>query len=653
MWDLYWQQEFPDLRVAVWVANGPQFGVQYTGRTPEEIANITQEVIARHNESNVGPRLYFAGFTDVELDLMDEINPSVPVHPGIYIHSVECTLLDANAQNPAFCDVTGFTPPIACGAVVATEQSKARVFIRPATCPSVPSAPFGMATFEGLETPSILLHEIGHTLGLAHSDETCDGMNVAKGNGPDNTIGVMQRLAAIDDRVGMREWRKDDIDGLASLYPTPDYSDQVILYWNDSSFPNPPADQDLIRLELTEPIMRPPSVATNSSGDIQVGISVSPQDAVIYYIWDEPTDEIIEHGLVEPGQLGITYSSPAVALGEESILVVWHSGEDYLDPNGRLRWGLRELGGGPWTYVSSSFEIESKRFGAGYDPATGHYLITMLTDKASLVQVLEVDAAGQEVLVTPLSGIEGFDVGNAICAADAGARDCVIPYTRSQIGGPYLGWITLGDNGLREVIGTTTTPGMQVDITRRHDVIGGFLGTTGAHRYAVADSPSGISSAPLLSSPYTSEGWPFETAEYVSEGKQRTRVFTRRFTECGDGQVEVGEICDDGNMVFTDDCVSPFCKLAECGDGFLWAGIEECDDGNVDFGDGCSDVCLLEGDETGETGETGGAVDELGANGCECQIQSQRGLPAGPLALLTLLRLGRRWRRRDLHFSAR
>lgn len=64
---------------------------------------------------------------------------------------------------------------------------------------------------------------------------------------------------------------------------------------------------------------------------------------------------------------------------------------------------------------------------------------------------------------------------------------------------------------------------------------------------------------------------------------------------CGNGVVEPGEECDDGNKVSGDGC-SATCLLeqpAACGNGVLEVG-EECDDGNNDNGDGCSAACKIE-----------------------------------------------------------
>ncbi|KAI5944893.1 acetylcholinesterase collagenic tail peptide isoform X2 [Manis javanica] len=49
---------------------------------------------------------------------------------------------------------------------------------------------------------------------------------------------------------------------------------------------------------------------------------------------------------------------------------------------------------------------------------------------------------------------------------------------------------------------------------------------------------------------------------------------------CGDGVLQPGEACDDGNTDMGDDCIS--CHRAYCGDGHRHKGVEDCD--GVDFG---------------------------------------------------------------------
>jgi cysteine-rich repeat protein len=64
--------------------------------------------------------------------------------------------------------------------------------------------------------------------------------------------------------------------------------------------------------------------------------------------------------------------------------------------------------------------------------------------------------------------------------------------------------------------------------------------------------------------------------------------------ECGNGRVEAMEICDDGNRVDGDGCQADCTEtpVPECGNGRL-EGDEVCDDGNLADGDGCEATCQL------------------------------------------------------------
>ncbi|MEM6993039.1 MAG: DUF4215 domain-containing protein [Myxococcota bacterium] len=61
---------------------------------------------------------------------------------------------------------------------------------------------------------------------------------------------------------------------------------------------------------------------------------------------------------------------------------------------------------------------------------------------------------------------------------------------------------------------------------------------------------------------------------------------------CGDGVVDDGEQCDDGNDVNEDACKAD-CTTNVCGDGFVDPATEECDDANAEDGDGCLTGCVL------------------------------------------------------------
>ena len=59
---------------------------------------------------------------------------------------------------------------------------------------------------------------------------------------------------------------------------------------------------------------------------------------------------------------------------------------------------------------------------------------------------------------------------------------------------------------------------------------------------------------------------------------------------CPNGVQNIGEGCDDGNMVDTDACTNT-CQRARCGDGIIQAGTETCDDGNTVNTDACTNTC--------------------------------------------------------------
>ena len=65
---------------------------------------------------------------------------------------------------------------------------------------------------------------------------------------------------------------------------------------------------------------------------------------------------------------------------------------------------------------------------------------------------------------------------------------------------------------------------------------------------------------------------------------------------CGDGNLDadIGEECDDGNLVSCDGCDSN-CTLPACGNAVGCSATgEECDDGNSETLDGCTPACVME-----------------------------------------------------------
>jgi len=99
---------------------------------------------------------------------------------------------------------------------------------------------------------------------------------------------------------------------------------------------------------------------------------------------------------------------------------------------------------------------------------------------------------------------------------------------------------------------------------------------------------------------------------------------------CGNGVIEPGEKCDDGNANTTDGCnacaittgwacpAPGVACLAKCGDG-LKVGLEQCDDNNSTGGDGCSAGCKV---------EVGFSCPTVGAK-CVASVCGDKSLDAG------------------------
>jgi cysteine-rich repeat protein len=64
-------------------------------------------------------------------------------------------------------------------------------------------------------------------------------------------------------------------------------------------------------------------------------------------------------------------------------------------------------------------------------------------------------------------------------------------------------------------------------------------------------------------------------------------------TRCGNGRLEAGEGCDDGNTGNHDVCTNA-CEPARCGDGFVQPGVEQCDAGNTANTPGCHRDCTVD-----------------------------------------------------------
>lgn len=79
--------------------------------------------------------------------------------------------------------------------------------------------------------------------------------------------------------------------------------------------------------------------------------------------------------------------------------------------------------------------------------------------------------------------------------------------------------------------------------------------------------------------------------EWRDAGCDELLNYVCEISVCGDGVLDNGEQCDDGNLDELDGCSSSCSGTPRCGDGVIVEG-EECDDGNVDDFDGCTSACF-------------------------------------------------------------
>jgi len=102
---------------------------------------------------------------------------------------------------------------------------------------------------------------------------------------------------------------------------------------------------------------------------------------------------------------------------------------------------------------------------------------------------------------------------------------------------------------------------------------------------------------------------------------------------CGDGFVDAGEVCDDGNNVDGDGCAANCASDESCGNGITDAG-EVCDDGNNVDGDGCAANCASDescGNGITDAGEACDDGNNVDGDGCAANCASDESCGNGTL----------------------
>jgi cysteine-rich repeat protein len=119
----------------------------------------------------------------------------------------------------------------------------------------------------------------------------------------------------------------------------------------------------------------------------------------------------------------------------------------------------------------------------------------------------------------------------------------------------------------------------------------GDEGTTAPTTGAVSSTSDAESTASVITGSSSSSGETPTEATSTGTGETGSSSGTTAPLTCGDGMLDAGEECDDGNLVDEDACRNT-CVKASCGDGVIEAGVEACDDGNQADDDACRNTCV-------------------------------------------------------------
>ncbi len=162
--------------------------------------------------------------------------------------------------------------------------------------------------------------------------------------------------------------------------------------------------------------------------------------------------------------------------------------------------------------------------------------------------------------------------------------------------------VAAGETGICQPTGFCSFPDERCPSKQRYGTYGGALGgscvppgSTGTDSDDGSGGTDGGTETVTATGPELTDGLTTMPGTTATTGTSSTSVGTAAETSggspiCGDGAVQAGEACDDGNADDTDACVEG-CRAAACGDGFVYAGVEECDDTNSDESDGCREDC--------------------------------------------------------------
>jgi cysteine-rich repeat protein len=273
-------------------------------------------------------------------------------------------------------------------------------------------------------------------------------------------------------------------------------------------------------------------------------------------------DDAVALGIGPTGEIAVAGHLTNAAMGIDFTVVV-------LSPAGGERWRVA---------------LDGAAHGAGDDDRAFAVAVDAAGDVIAAGRLVN-DATGSDFALVKLDGAGGAVAWRQeLDGADGGSDDLARA-------------LALDDDGDVVAVGRLGGRG-----TRRDLALTAFAGADGALRWRVA--VDGAESR-------NDEGFVVAVdaaGDVVAAGRTRNGEGASELTvvkrsgpgggsfPCGDGHLQAGEQCDDGNPRNGDGC-RPDCTVEACGDGIL-DPQEDCDDGNPSDGDCCSRVCEPAADGT-------------------------------------------------------